>query len=99
MGKTIRRLVGALCIISALILTQIPARLSQAASVAKEDFLLDNQTLVKYTGTATTVSVSDDVKKIGEEAFLNNQNLGVINLGKNLKEIITICKCTMIYFL
>jgi len=87
MARIIRRLIGALCIITALILTQIPARLTQAASTAKEDFLLDNDTLVKYTGTATTVSVSDDIKYIGEEAFANNQYLGVVNFGKNVKEI------------
>ena len=83
MNRTIRRLVGSLFIISALILTQIPARLTQAASVAREDFLLDNQTLVKYTGTATTVSVLDDVKFIGEEAFANNKYMGSVNVNRN----------------
>ena len=86
-GRHIRRLVGGLFIITALILTQIPPRLTQAASVAKEDFLMDNSTLTKYTGTATTVSVSDDTKVIGEEAFASNPYLGVINIGKNVKEI------------
>jgi len=87
MAKRIRRIIGAMFIIASIILTQIPPRLSEAASVAKEDFLLDNETLTKYTGTATTVSVSDDIKVIGEEAFASNPYLGVINIGKNVKEI------------
>lgn len=87
MARLIRRVVGALCIISALVLTQIPAGIIKAAPVAKEDFLMDNNTLVKYTGTASTVSVSDDVKIIGEEAFADNQYLGVINIGKNVNKI------------
>ena len=87
MAKKIRRLIGAMFIITAIILTQIPPRMAQAASVAKENFLLDEDTLSEYTGTATTVSVSDDIKVIGEEAFANNPYLGVINIGKNVKEI------------
>ena len=87
MAKRIRRIIGAIFIITAIILTQIPPRMAQAASVAKENFLLDEDTLSEYTGTATTVSVSDDIKVIGEEAFANNPYLGVINIGKNVKEI------------
>ena len=87
MAKKIRRLIGAMFIITAIIFTQIPPRMAQAASVAKENFLLDEDTLSEYTGTATTVSVSDDIKVIGEEAFANNPYLGVINIGKNVKEI------------
>lgn len=86
MAKTIRRLIGALCIITAVLVTQIPTRMI-AASNAKEDFLLDHDVLVKYTGTATTVSVSDDIKVIGEEAFADNQYIGIVNFGKNVKEI------------
>lgn len=84
-GK-IRRFLGIALIICAIVVTQIPAK-EAYASYAKEDFLMDNDTLSKYTGTAATVSVSDDVKIIGEEAFANNQYLGTVNLGKNLKGI------------
>ena len=87
MTRRIRRLIGGIFIITAIIFTQIPPRLAEAASVAKEYFLLDEDTLTEYTGTATTVSVSDDIKVIGEEAFANNPYLGVINIGKNVKEI------------
>lgn len=87
MTRRIRRLIGGMFIITAIIFTQIPPHLAEAASVAKEYFLLDEDTLTEYTGTATTVSVSDDIKVIGEEAFANNPYLGVINIGKNVKEI------------
>ncbi len=87
MPKRIRRLIGGIFIITAIIFTQIPPRLSEAASVAKEDFLMDNFTLTEYTGTANTVSVSDEIKAIGEEAFANNPYLTAVHIGKNVKEI------------
>lgn len=86
MFRKIRRFLGIALIICAIVLTQIPAK-EAYASYAKEDFLMDNNTLSKYTGTAATVSVSDDVKIIGEEAFAGNQYIGTVNLGKNLKGI------------
>lgn len=87
MFKTIRRIIGVLFIAAALILTAIPAQKLEAASYAKEEFLMDNDTLSKYTGTDTSVSVSDDVKYIGEEAFASNQYIENVKLGKNVKEI------------
>lgn len=86
MFRRVSRLCGIALIICAILVTQIPAK-EAYASYAKEDFLMDNDILTKYTGTATTVSVSDDVRFIGEEAFAGNPYLGTINLGKNLKGI------------
>lgn len=51
------------------------------------DFQLNGSLLVKYTGTATTVSVPDTVKTIGQEAFANNANLTTLNLPKTLETI------------
>lgn len=86
MFRRVSRLCGIALIICAILITQIPAK-EAYASYAKEDFLMDNDILTKYTGTATTVSVSDDVRFIGEEAFAGNPYIGTINLGKNLKGI------------
>lgn len=86
MAKIIRKVLGALFIISALILTQIPMPEAFAAN-AVEDFQKDRDTLVQYTGTATAVSVPDTVKKIGEEAFAQNEDIGSVNVGKNVTEI------------
>ncbi|MGN1147376.1 MAG: leucine-rich repeat domain-containing protein [Lachnospiraceae bacterium] len=55
--------------------TQIPAEpvTADATSVSSDaDFQLNGTTLVKYTGTAKTVSVPASVTAIGEEAFADN---------------------------
>lgn len=51
--------------------------------------MMDKNTLSKYTGTATTVSVLDDVKFIGEEAFANNKYMRSVKVTglKNVKFI------------
>ncbi len=88
MAKTIRKVLGALFIMTALIMTQIPMPDAFAAN-AVEDFQRDEDTLVKYTGTATAVSVPDAVKTIGQEAFAGNTDVGSVNVGKNTQEIET----------
>lgn len=87
MGKIVRRVIGAVLIISALIVTQIPALGTNASSVSSVDFLRDKTTLAKFTGTAPAVSVPDDITAIGEEAFAGNQYIGVVNVGKNTTRI------------
>lgn len=86
MKRTIRRLIGGLLLITALLVAYIPAKYIEASN-AREDYLMDNNILVNYTGTASTVSVSDEVRIIGEEAFANNDYIISANLGKNVKEI------------
>lgn len=86
MLKRIRRILGIVLIAGAIVVTQIPAQ-EIRASYAKEDFLRDNDTLSKYTGTASTVSVPDDIRIIGEEAFASNQYVENVILDKNLKTI------------
>lgn len=86
MGKTIRKSLGALCIIIALVVAQTPA-LGTQANVQSPVFLMDHNTLAEYTGTSTNVSVPDDVVTIGEEAFANNQYIGVVYTGNNTKHI------------
>jgi len=83
-GK-IRKVTGIAIILTALLVTQIPVPTSNAAGAT--DFQMNNRTLVKYTGTANTVSVSDTVKAIGEEAFAGDKYLERISFGKNVKEI------------
>lgn len=86
MAKIIRKVLGALFIITALILTQIPMPEAFAANTV-EDFQMDEDVLVEYTGIATAVSVPDTVKKIGSEAFSQNMDVGSVNVGKNTEEI------------
>ncbi len=86
MAKIIRKVLGALFIITALILTQIPMPVAFAANTV-EDFQMDEDILVEYTGIATAVSVPDTVKTIGSEAFSKNTDVGSVNVGKNTEEI------------
>lgn len=86
MAKVIRKVLGALFIITALILTQIPMPEAFAANTV-EDFQMDEDVLVEYTGIATAVSVPDTVKTIGSEAFSKNTDVGSVNVGKNTEEI------------
>ncbi len=88
MAKIIRKVVGALFIITALILTQIPMPEAFAASTV-EDFQMDEDVLVEYTGIATSVSVPDTVKTIGAEAFSQNADVGTVHVGKNTEEILS----------
>ena len=66
MYRKIRKTLGVLLIVSAIILTQIPY---PKAKAYQADFKMDGTTLVRYTGTAETVSVPASVEVIGEEAF------------------------------
>ncbi len=84
MWKTVRRVVGALLIITALILTQIPYTGVKASS---DDFLLDGSTLVRYVGTEESVSIPDAVKIIGEEAFAGCETVVSVRMGGNVREI------------
>lgn len=87
--RAFRRCVGALLIILSLVVASFPtneARAEETKSVAT-DFQLNGTTLVKYTGTATTVSVPDSVKVIGEEAFADNTYMTSIKLPANLEKI------------
>lgn len=70
----------------AIAATQIPVEQMQAAGSAS-DFQLDGTTLVKYTGTASAVSVPDEVKKIGAEAFNGNTEITSVKLPKGLESI------------
>ena len=86
MAKLVRKILGASLLIIAIIVTQIPMPDVFAAN-GVEDFQRDEDKLVKYTGTATAVSVPDGVKTIGAEAFAENEDIGTVNVGKNTEEI------------
>lgn len=85
--KALRRILGVTLVIAALLATQIPTGEVSAKTSEKTDFQLDGNTLVKYTGTAQTVSVPNSVEIIGEEAFANNDIIETVSLPKNIKKI------------
>lgn len=83
--RFVRKVIGALFLITALIVTQIPV--VPASAAPSSDFQMDKTKLVKYTGTASSVSVPASVEIIGSEAFAGNTSLTSISLGSNVREI------------
>lgn len=86
MKRALRNIFGVMLLSLAIVVTQIPVKPAEAANDASE-FQLDGSTLVKYTGTASTVSVPDTVKKIGEEAFADNTNVNTVKIPKGVETI------------
>ena len=86
MKKTIRRTIGALLMILALFLTQIPSTDVVADTSVASDFQLNNGTLVRYLGTANAVSIPATVYRIGEEAFADCITLKKISFKGEVEE-------------
>lgn len=87
MRKHIFRMLGTILLVTAVVLTQIPPSGINAVSPFSNGFMMDGDKLVKYTGTATSVSVPDGVKTIGAEAFADCTSLSYITLPSSLQTI------------
>lgn len=88
MGKKIRRCIGALLMAVAIAVTQIPVSDVEAVDTASSsDFQMNGTTLIKYSGTAENVSISNYVEKIEADAFAGNDSLKNITIGDNVKSI------------
>jgi hypothetical protein len=85
--RSVRRIIGACLLILSLIIVMIPAEESAAETSKTSDFQLNGDILIKYTGTADTVSVPNGVKKIGEEAFADNSYIKTLKLSSSVEEI------------
>ena len=83
--RKLRRITLLLSLAAICLLFLIPTYKSSAADT--NDFQVSRGTLIKYTGTASNVSVPDEVKKIGAEAFAENTYITSVRIGKNVKEI------------
>lgn len=81
-----RKLLGALLMIAALILTTLPVTEAVAASSAS-DFVIEGNTLVKYKGTETSVSIPNTVTTIGKSAFEDNATVEYVVLPNSVKKI------------
>jgi len=82
-----RKIFGGILIIAALVLTQIPTETAVATESTKSEFDISGTTLLKYTGTATTVSVPDSIKVISDEAFADNSTMTTLKLPASLEKI------------
>lgn len=83
------RLIAAIIMIVSLVIAAIPTEsfsAEETKSVASE-FEIDGNKLIKYTGTASTVSVPDTVKIIGEEAFVDNATMKKLIIPSSVEEI------------
>ena len=83
--RIIRKVIGTLLLITAILVTQLPV--VELSATSSSDFQMAGSTLVKYTGTAPVVTIPDTVKIIGREAFAKNESLTEVKFGKNVKEV------------
>ncbi len=86
MKKVLLRTIGALLLITALIVFLVPSSDVEATS-STSDFEIEGNKLVKYKGTSEIVSIPDDIKSIGEEAFEGNGNLVKVEIGNKVRDI------------
>ncbi len=91
MKRSIKISVSALLLALALAVTQIPAPSVSADTPtysSDADFQMNGTILVKYTGTAKTVSVPASVTAIGAEAFAGNTDMETLLFRGNSVETI-----------
>ncbi len=87
MGRRIRKIIGVVLVALSIVLTQIPVFGVEAESVTSSDFQMDGTTLVKYTGTAASVTLSGNVKKIESEAFAGNTAVQTVTIGSGVESV------------
>ena len=73
----------------AIAITQVPVSDVEAvdADSSTSEFQMNGTTLVKYTGTAEHVSISNNVEKIESEAFANNTSVKNVTIANSVKSI------------
>lgn len=86
MNRKVAKILSALLIAVAIAVTQIPVSDVEAVAPAS-DFQMEGNKLLKYTGTAEVVSIPDNVKEIGEEAFADNDNLVKVTIGGQVEKV------------
>ena len=86
MGKIIRRVIGILLAVTAVILICIPAS-DASATTQRGDFLMDGSTLVSYTGSDTEVTLPNTITAVGKDAFSGNTNLCKIVIPDSVRTI------------
>ncbi len=91
MKKVLKISVSVLLLALAFVLTQIPVEpvTADTETVSNDaDFQMNGTTLVKYTGTAKTVSVPAYVKTIGDEAFAGHTEMETLQFkGNDVEDI------------
>ena len=86
MNKKVMRIIGALLLTTALVVSLIPVSDVEAASSAS-DFQITGNKLMRYTGTAEVVSIPAEVKSIETDAFRGNPYLVKVNINERCEKI------------
>lgn len=86
MKKRVKQILGAVCLVSAIATTLVPASLVNAISTGM-DFEKDGDKLISYTGTASAVSVPAGIKTICAEAFAGNSAIKSVSFPESLEKI------------
>ncbi len=81
-----KRLLGALMVIAALIIMQVPGTEADASTSAS-GFQMEGNTLARYRGTDKNVSIPDTVQTIGQGAFEDDTNIELVVLPNSVKRI------------
>ena len=86
MNRKITKTLGALLLLTAIAVTQVPVSDVEASTTAS-DFEMDGNKLLRYTGTAEVVSIPDGIKSIEEEAFAGNDYLVKVTIDGDVESI------------
>lgn len=86
MNRKVAKTLSVLLLLTAIVVSQVPVS-DVEASVASSDFEVDGKKLLRYTGTAESVSVPDGIKIIGEEAFAGNDNLVKVTIDGDVESV------------
>ena len=84
--KRIRKLLGVILIIVALLVMQLPPLGADAASVP-EFSITGSGTLVSYNGSATDVVIPSTVIEIATDAFRDNDHIRTVTIPNSVKKI------------
>lgn len=79
MSKKIKKMLGAL-LFSIAVVFLIPLSYAEAESTSASDFQMKGETLVKYTGGASSVTIPASIKSIGKEAFAGHTEIKKISI-------------------
>ncbi len=87
LNKKLGGVLMATLLVAAAVITQIPVNAVNAKTTVTADFQTSEGKLMKYQGTASTVSIPADVKEIGEEAFAGNTTLVNVTIPSSVEKI------------
>ena len=85
--KSIRNFLGGLLLCFTAAAIHFSSMDVKAASASFADFQMQGDTLVKYTGTASAVSIPTSVKHIGKEAFAGHTELVKVEVPGYIESI------------